>query len=287
MRDITYRDSIILYFGVPIAMGFLLGWYNVYADPSGSKLVSIFGWILHFEAYWVIAFALIKILDKCVGPLNFPKLLQYIFITLITSFCLRTLNWLIYALLIGATEKARVMPINTDEDIKFFEFSFSFISKMILDYFPHSFLWLCTCILIVKFGNELIFRMNGAQLSLNALKLEKEKKDDNVHDKNEQIHFINQIKPELGTMILLLKAEGHYIRTITDQGEDLIYYRFGDAIDQLSSKGMRVHRSYWVSYILLNEENTKIENDEIILMNYDNIPIGYSFKRQVLEHRKT
>ncbi|WP_147278014.1 MULTISPECIES: LytTR family DNA-binding domain-containing protein [Paracoccus] len=47
----------------------------------------------------------------------------------------------------------------------------------------------------------------------------------------------------------LIRAEEHYIRIITKEQEVLVRYRLSDAVSQLpEDAGMRVHRSYWLSY---------------------------------------
>ncbi|MEM1396124.1 MAG: LytTR family DNA-binding domain-containing protein [Pseudomonadota bacterium] len=48
--------------------------------------------------------------------------------------------------------------------------------------------------------------------------------------------------------ILYLKAEQHYVRVAGQNGDELVAYRFGDAVrDMDQHDGFRVHRSYWVS----------------------------------------
>lgn len=294
-RFTKYRESIIFYFGVPVAIGFLLGWYSVYAAGDGSRLVGIFGWILHFEVYWVIGYVLIKSSEKVINSLNIHRAFQFLFVALVTSFLLRSLNWLIYALLVSSPEKSRVMPITPVGEITLFEPSLAFLWNMIVDYFPHSMLWLATCYVIMKFGSSLIFQFNGLHgpevaASFGGDGANPEPNDQSYSsDKgknNMRSHFIRQLKPELGTSILLLKAEGHYVQTITDKGKELVYYRFGDAIDQLTQNGIRVHRSFWISYTLLKSDETQVLDNEIVLKDYDNIPIGYSFRRQLKEYQK-
>lgn len=58
--------------------------------------------------------------------------------------------------------------------------------------------------------------------------------------------------------IWIIKAEEHYVRIIGSQREELILYRFSDALKAVSQDhGLRVHRSYWV------------RRDKIASINYD------------------
>ncbi|WP_223191344.1 LytTR family DNA-binding domain-containing protein [Paracoccus thiocyanatus] len=61
------------------------------------------------------------------------------------------------------------------------------------------------------------------------------------------VHFGSHSWPV--SALRLIRAEEHYIRVVTDHQEVLIRYRLSDAVSQLpEDAGMRVHRSYWLSY---------------------------------------
>ena len=48
--------------------------------------------------------------------------------------------------------------------------------------------------------------------------------------------------------LIAVEAEDHYLRVHTDNGEELITARFGDALQELANAaGFRTHRSWWVS----------------------------------------
>jgi hypothetical protein len=61
--------------------------------------------------------------------------------------------------------------------------------------------------------------------------------------------FYALIPKELGTDIVYLKAELHYVRVVTTVGEKLVLYNLKDAIADLGSslEGIQTHRSYWVA----------------------------------------
>lgn len=51
----------------------------------------------------------------------------------------------------------------------------------------------------------------------------------------------------LGTDLVYLKSEDHYIDVHTSVGSTLIKMRFSDAVAELDDRGIQVHRSYWVA----------------------------------------
>ena len=51
----------------------------------------------------------------------------------------------------------------------------------------------------------------------------------------------------LGTDLVFIKSEDHYLEVHTTAGSSLIKMRFSDAIAELGDRGIKVHRSYWVA----------------------------------------
>jgi hypothetical protein len=48
--------------------------------------------------------------------------------------------------------------------------------------------------------------------------------------------------------LIAVEAEDHYLRVHTDNGDELITARFGDALNELANAaGFRTHRSWWVA----------------------------------------
>ena len=53
---------------------------------------------------------------------------------------------------------------------------------------------------------------------------------------------------ELGSDVIFLKSEDHYVHVRTSAGSALIKMRFAEAIAELGGAGIQVHRSYWVAF---------------------------------------
>ncbi|UMZ10570.1 LytTR family transcriptional regulator [Pseudomonas sp. MPFS] len=68
--------------------------------------------------------------------------------------------------------------------------------------------------------------------------------------------------------ILVIKAEKHYVRVTTSRGEELVLYRFSNALaDVAEEDGSRVHRSYWVRRCAVVSRRTHGKNMELLMSN--------------------
>ena len=57
-----------------------------------------------------------------------------------------------------------------------------------------------------------------------------------------------QLLPDrLGTDLVYIKSDDHYLEVHTTVGSSLIKMRFSDAVAELGDRGIQVHRSYWVA----------------------------------------
>ena len=60
--------------------------------------------------------------------------------------------------------------------------------------------------------------------------------------------FLDRLPAELGTGLIALEMEDHYVRAHTMLGSDLVLLRMRDAIAELEGvEGAQVHRSWWVA----------------------------------------
>jgi LytTr DNA-binding domain len=60
-------------------------------------------------------------------------------------------------------------------------------------------------------------------------------------------NFLRRVPARLGTELLYIEVEDHYLRVHTNLGSDLVLLRLSDAVGELDPAiGWQVHRSYWV-----------------------------------------
>ncbi len=82
-------------------------------------------------------------------------------------------------------------------------------------------------------------------------------------DESTSGRFFERLPNTLGRDVVFLNVSGHYINVVTTTGSCLVLMRFADAIAELGSLGMQVHRSYWVAHrhitgILRRDERTLV-----------------------------
>jgi hypothetical protein len=89
--------------------------------------------------------------------------------------------------------------------------------------------------------------------------------------------FLSRMRAERrGTCVLALRAEGHYLRVYTDAGSDLVLFRLSDAIVEMADEpGARVHRSWWVAERALSTER---HGDRVRLVNGVDVPVSRSYR---------
>lgn len=60
--------------------------------------------------------------------------------------------------------------------------------------------------------------------------------------------FLRLLPGEIGTDIIYLMSELHYLRVVTTKGSTLVLYNLRDAVDELrADAGLQPHRSYWIA----------------------------------------
>lgn len=90
--------------------------------------------------------------------------------------------------------------------------------------------------------------------------------------------FLRRIPPRLGTELLWLSAEDHYIRVTTSLGSDLILCRLSDAIAELDGEtGQRVHRSHWVARRAVGSVERREGKTVLVLVGGETVPVSQSY----------
>ena len=59
--------------------------------------------------------------------------------------------------------------------------------------------------------------------------------------------FLSDIPESLGTNVLAISSDLHYLHVYTDQGHCMVLGSLQRAADALGEGGMRVHRAHWVA----------------------------------------
>ena len=270
------RETLSFYFLVPAIAGIMLGWHQIGPGEYTSIWINIASWVLHNEIFWLVGFLSLVFVKYAFRKVNIHLTLRLLLAVILALVMARPFFWAAYEVPVSVARQNGIIPDTEMRSFVFFEPSMAFLSEMITIYGPNMMLWVITCLAIYQYGN----------FPYDLLTKPEKENDENFLEANNQTinkptHFLRQLKSEIGKNVLLLKAEKNYVRAITDQGEDLIYYKFGDAIKQFENDGLQVHRSYWVSKSLLKDPETILEGQEIKTKMGQTIPVGMTFLREI------
>jgi hypothetical protein len=93
--------------------------------------------------------------------------------------------------------------------------------------------------------------------------------------------FITASRLPADAQVWAVKAEEHYIKLWSDQGVDLVRYRFRDAIKDLAGRdGTQVHRSWWIDWSAVVSSHSRGRSLELILCNGLRIPVSLAHKAE-------
>lgn len=94
--------------------------------------------------------------------------------------------------------------------------------------------------------------------------------------------FLRRLPPHLGTQLLALEAEDHYLRVHTALGSDLLLMRLADAMDELHGlPGLQVHRSWWVSRDAISRVHREGGRMTLELVNGLRVPVSRTYRLAV------
>lgn len=96
--------------------------------------------------------------------------------------------------------------------------------------------------------------------------------------KASQPNFMTKVRPALRGRVIAINAELHYVRVFTEYGEDLIHYRFRDAVSDMQTfGGIQVHRSWCVAAHEVANQSAR----SLTLNSGLTVPIGRAFGKMV------
>ena len=90
--------------------------------------------------------------------------------------------------------------------------------------------------------------------------------------------FLRRIPARLGTELLCIEVEDHYLRVHTALGSDLVLLRLSDAVGELDpTVGRQVHRSYWVARNAVARVERVGHRTRLILTSGAPIPVSRTY----------
>lgn len=96
--------------------------------------------------------------------------------------------------------------------------------------------------------------------------------------------FFDRLPAALGTDVLCLSMEDHYLRVYTSHGDTLLLLRMADAVAELEGyPGMQVHRSWWVAKSAIDRVIREPRKKTILLTNRIQVPISQRREKALRE----
>ena len=90
-----------------------------------------------------------------------------------------------------------------------------------------------------------------------------------------QPRFLDRLPPALGTDLIALEMEDHYVRAHTALGSELVLLRMRDAVAELEGiEGEQVHRSWWVARGAVADVQRDGRNVRLVLDNGLEAPVS-------------
>jgi len=100
---------------------------------------------------------------------------------------------------------------------------------------------------------------------------------------NANVGLVEGSKLPSDAQVLAVKAEQHYIQIWSDQGTELIRYRFKDIANTLAEcNGGQVHRSWWANFDKVQSYRNVGRKVELIISDELVVPVSLAYKNAVL-----
>lgn len=93
--------------------------------------------------------------------------------------------------------------------------------------------------------------------------------------------WLSKLPPEIGTDLISIQAQDHYVLAQTVMGQSLIRSSLSDAEQGLRGLGVRVHRSWWVAQDHVEDMVYRDGSPKLMLRNGAIVPVGRAYRRSV------
>ncbi|MGH1487293.1 MAG: LytTR family DNA-binding domain-containing protein [Cellvibrionaceae bacterium] len=97
--------------------------------------------------------------------------------------------------------------------------------------------------------------------------------------------FIGKLSENIKSEPQLLQAQEHYLSVTTKQGQELILYKFGQAMREIPDDyGIQIHRSFWVAKDNIRGWSVTDGGVKIILHHGEQAPVSRRFEHYIKQH---
>ena len=89
--------------------------------------------------------------------------------------------------------------------------------------------------------------------------------------------IFDRLPRRLGTDLIYLTVDDHYVEAHTRSGSAILLMRFADACAELSDRGLQVHRSYWVAKRYMKRLVRRDGRSVLRLITGEEIPVSRTY----------
>jgi DNA-binding LytR/AlgR family response regulator len=94
--------------------------------------------------------------------------------------------------------------------------------------------------------------------------------------------FFQRLPKSLGTDVIYLRAQDHYVEVTTTLGHELVLIRLSDAIRELDEdEGIQTHRSWWVVSKHIVEQKRVAGKPQLVLSNGAEVPVSRTYSNEI------
>lgn len=202
--------------------------------------------------------------------------------------------WILLAVA-GAISGIFLAPVSVFLEIVFGVVDYSVIPAKKLDYSMQSFTselsqeWFAvipkTTIFWPLINAMLTWELaNKDNINANKEILNKSDFDKNINFEFFSTTFFKNLPKNLGSDIIYLRSEEHYLKVVTVNGDSLIFYGLNNAINDLKKlnfEGIQSHRSYWVSYKHILHSKNESTGLYLYLTQDHKVPVSRRKRKEI------
>ncbi len=101
-------------------------------------------------------------------------------------------------------------------------------------------------------------------------------------DSTAEPRLLRRLSADMGSDILHLSVDDHYVEVVTARGRQRLLMRFVDALDELEGlDGLRVHRSHWIAPEAVVRHQRERGRDVLVLKTGAHVPVSRKYRAAV------
>lgn len=256
-----WATGATFYFGVPAALALLIGWNVAQPDTEAGRIAAMLFWLgLSLMAWWagVIGTRITHWLGKPWRPS----------LWLLCPIGAMLGALLFYVPIVAYLEITRPLIGGSFEPPGTPGLRADFLLGLLTDIVPGILLWT---------GVNYVY---DRYLGIPRLRYFDEAQPSGIDMDRQQPPFLAKLQRHRGDKLIALAAEDHYVRVYTDDGDELIHYRFAKAVAEAAAlDGLQTHRSHWVAGPAIRDLVQDKHNFFIVLRNGQRVPVSRTYLR--------